>query len=125
MIAEIAIDSPDGVRHTAKVFQAHRDDAPVVLCLPAMGVAADYYEPFGEGIARMGAGTAVLLDLRRQGRSSASARRGDDFGYCEILELDLPAAVEVLARRRAACRMSLAATPTTDPPADHDPCPTR
>ena len=96
MTAELAIDSPDGVRHTAKVFQAHRDDAPVVLCLPAMGVAADYYEPFGEGIARMGAGTAVLLDLRGQGRSSASARRGDDFGYREILELDLPAAFAAL-----------------------------
>ena len=96
MIAELAIDSPDGVRHTAKVFRARRNGAPLVLCLPAMGAAADYYEPFGERIASMGVATAVLLDLRGQGRSSASARRGDDFGYREILELDLPAAVAAL-----------------------------
>jgi predicted alpha/beta hydrolase len=96
MSAELAIDSPDGVQQTAKVFRASRNDAPVVLCLPAMGAAADYYEPFGEGIARTGVATAVLLDLRGQGRSSASARRGHDFGYREILELDLPAAVAAL-----------------------------
>jgi predicted alpha/beta hydrolase len=96
MTAELAIDSPDGVRHTAKVFRARPNDAPVVLCLPAMGAAADYYEPFGKRIASMGVATAVLLDLRGQGRSGASARRGDDFGYREILELDLPAAVAAL-----------------------------
>ncbi|HEY7241846.1 MAG TPA: alpha/beta fold hydrolase [Burkholderiales bacterium] len=96
MSTELAIESPDGVRHTAQVFRASRNDAPVVLCLPAMGAGADYYQPFGEGVARMGAGTAALLDLRGQGRSSAFARRGDDFGYREILELDLPAAVAAL-----------------------------
>jgi predicted alpha/beta hydrolase len=96
--AELSIVSPDGVRHTAQVFLPERLDAPVVLCLPAMGAAADYYQPLAEGIARAGAGVAALLDVRGQGRSSAAARRGDDFGYREILELDLPSATTALRR---------------------------
>jgi predicted alpha/beta hydrolase len=98
MSAELSIVSADGVRHTAQVFLPERLDSPVVLCLPAMGAAADYYQPFADEIARAGAGVAALLDLRGQGRSSAAARRGDDFGYREILELDLLSAVAALRR---------------------------
>ena len=98
MSAELTVVSPDGVSHTAQVFLPERLDGPVVLCLPAMGAAADYYQPFAEEMARAGAGVAALLDLRGQGRSSAAARRGDDFGYREILELDLPAAISQLRR---------------------------
>lgn len=98
MTEELSITSPDGVEHKARLFLPERRDAPVVLCLPAMGAAADYYQPFGESIAGTGAAVAVLLDLRGQGSSSATARRGDDFGYREILELDLPSAVGVLRR---------------------------
>jgi predicted alpha/beta hydrolase len=57
-----------------------------------MGAPVGYYRPFAEALAADGLGTAVLLDLRGQGRSSARARR-DDFGYREIPELDLPAAI--------------------------------
>jgi hypothetical protein len=39
---EMAIESADGVRHTATVFAAARRDAPVVVCLPAMGAPAGY-----------------------------------------------------------------------------------
>jgi predicted alpha/beta hydrolase len=92
----LPIASPDGARHTASLFLPERDDVPVLLCLPAMGAAADYYQPFGESIARTGAAAAALLDLRGQGRSSVAARRGDDFGYREILELDLPSALAEL-----------------------------
>jgi predicted alpha/beta hydrolase len=96
--SELTIASPDGVRHVATVFQPEAAQAPVFLCLPAMGAAAEYYRPFAAQLAERNLGVAALLDLRGQGRSSARARRGDDFGYREILELDLPRALDALRR---------------------------
>jgi predicted alpha/beta hydrolase len=98
MAMDMLIVSADGVGHTANVFATARADAPVVLCLPAMGAPADYYEPFAHAIAAAELANAVLLDLRGQGRSSARARNGHDFGYREILELDLPKAIALLRR---------------------------
>ena len=48
---DMMIVSADGVGHTATVLPTARADAPVVLCLPAMGAAADYYVPFAQAIA--------------------------------------------------------------------------
>jgi predicted alpha/beta hydrolase len=95
---DMEIVSADGVGHTATVFPSERLDAPVVVCLPAMGAAADYYRPFAEALAAQGLANSVLLDLRGQGRSTARARNGDQFGYLEILELDLPKAISLLRR---------------------------
>lgn len=108
MSTELTIVSPDGVRHTATLCFPQTPDAPVVLILPAMGAAAEYYRPFAERIAAQGVAIAALLDLRGQGRSSARARRGDDFGYREILELDLPWAVSELRRAFRGRRLYLA-----------------
>ncbi|HJS39090.1 MAG TPA: alpha/beta fold hydrolase, partial [Burkholderiales bacterium] len=93
---DMMIVSADGVGHTATVLQTVRPDAPVVLCLPAMGASADYYQPFAQAIAAAELASAVLLDLRGQGRSTARARNGHQFGYREILELDLPKAISLL-----------------------------
>jgi predicted alpha/beta hydrolase len=93
---DIMIVSADGVGHTATVLPTARGDAPVVLCLPAMGAAVDYYAPFAQAIAAAELASAVLLDLRGQGRSTARARNGHEFGYREILELDLPKAIFLL-----------------------------
>lgn len=98
MRSQLTIASPDGAQHVATVFLPEAAHTPVFLCLPAMGVAAEYYLPFAAALAGRNLGAAALLDLRGQGRSSARARRGDDFGYREILELDLPQAVTALRR---------------------------
>lgn len=98
MHSELTIASPDGVQHVATVFLPEAAQTPMFLCLPAMGAAAEYYRPFAARLAERNLGAAALLDLRGQGRSSARARRGDDFGYREILELDLPQAVAALRR---------------------------
>lgn len=105
---ELRIESADGVGHTATVFEAARADAPVVVCLPAMGAAAGYYGPFAEALASRDHATVVLLDLRGQGRSTVRARRGHQFGYREILELDLPEAISALRRTYAGRRLYLA-----------------
>jgi predicted alpha/beta hydrolase len=92
--------SADGARHTLWVFEppaAGRQ--PVLLCLPAMGVAAAYYAPFAALLASENRAVAALVDLRGQGLSSQRAHAGADFGYREILEQDLPAAVAALRAR--------------------------
>ena len=101
---DLMVTADDGVVHTARVFPCAKRDAPILLCLPAMGAAAGYYTPFAQALAAGGLGMAALLDLRGQGESSARARR-DDFGYREILELDLPAAIARLRKVFGARRL--------------------
>jgi predicted alpha/beta hydrolase len=96
MNSPLNVVSRDGARHEMRFFASQSPHAPVLLCLPAMGMAAEYYRPFAEALAIADAGVAVLLDLRGQGRSSVRARNGGEFGYREILELDLPEAVGCL-----------------------------
>jgi predicted alpha/beta hydrolase len=74
-----------------------RSVAPVFVCLPAMGVAARFYAPFAEALARSTMGTTVLADLRGQGVSAALASRGAQFGYREIVEHDVPALITEVA----------------------------
>lgn len=94
---DLSVTSDDGVVHAVRIYPCAVRDAPLLLCLPAMGVAAGYYAPFGHALAESGFGMAALLDLRGQGASSAHARR-DDFGYREILELDIPVAIARLRK---------------------------
>ena len=97
---ELIVISEDGARHTLRLFEpTEAGRHPVLLCLPAMGVAAEYYTPFAEMLASANQAVAALLDLRGQGLSSQRARKGADFGYREILELDLPAAARVLREK--------------------------
>jgi predicted alpha/beta hydrolase len=95
---DLQVTSDDGAVHAARVFPSARREAPILLCLPAMGAAAGYYTPFAQALAAAGLGMAALLDLRGQGTSSARARAGHDFGYREILELDIPAAIARLRK---------------------------
>jgi predicted alpha/beta hydrolase len=94
---KLMVTSDDGAVHAAMIFPSATCDSPILLCLPAMGAAAGYYAPFAQALAAAGHGMAALLDLRGQGDSSARARR-DDFGYREILELDIPAAIARLRK---------------------------
>jgi len=85
----------DGTSTELKVFLAPEEGAPVILCLPAMGVSAGYYEVLADTFAENGL-TAVLADLRGTGSSSVRASRRVSFGYAQILELELPAIVEAI-----------------------------
>lgn len=61
-----------------------------LLWLPAMGVAAKHYLPFAHALASRG--TAVFVhDWRGNGTSSLRPGRNADWGYRELLMLDLPA----------------------------------
>jgi predicted alpha/beta hydrolase len=63
-----------------------------------MGVAASYYAPLARALS--GRGFDVLVaENRGTGTSELRARRGVDFGWHEMLHVDLPAALEVARRR--------------------------
>lgn len=95
----------DGTRYTARRQSA----APVLrhfpaqnaqalgklLLLPALGVPARRYVPCATLLAE--AGIAVtLMEWRGVGDSPLRAARGCDFGFAELLDADIPAALRAM-----------------------------
>ena len=85
----LTVDFADGSSTTLTLFRTGRPGAPGVLFLPAMGVEAVYYEVLADTLVEEGVDVA-LCDLRGHGRSSVRPSRRTNFGYREILELELP-----------------------------------
>ncbi|MGH8075876.1 MAG: alpha/beta hydrolase family protein [Lysobacter sp.] len=69
-----------------------------LLWLPAMGIAAKHYRPFAEAMAARGVATFVH-EWRGNGSSKRRASRQQDWGYAELLDLDLPASESAIAER--------------------------
>ena len=67
-----------------------------LLWLPAMGVAAKHYLPFAEALAARGIAVFVH-EWRGNGGSSLRAGRDCDWGYRELLAIDLPASEAAVA----------------------------
>jgi predicted alpha/beta hydrolase len=66
-----------------------------LLWLPALGVAAKHYLPLAEALAARD--VAVFLhEWRGNGSSSLRAGRECDWGYRELLQLDLPASASAI-----------------------------
>lgn len=90
---EIDVVAQDGVASKITAFTgAHGPSAPVLICMPAMGVAAKYYEPLAGKILQEG-WSFVTADLRGNGLSTLRVRRGISFGYREMVSFDWPAVV--------------------------------
>ena len=72
--------------------------------LPAMGVPARHYLPLAEALAARGI-AVVVHEWRGIGSSNRRAGRRCNWGYRELLEDDMPAALSVLRTRwpQAAC----------------------
>jgi predicted alpha/beta hydrolase len=66
--------------------------------LPAMGVAAKHYLPFAQALAACGVAVFVH-DWRGNGTSSLRPSRDSDWGYRELLLLDLPATESAISAR--------------------------
>ncbi len=66
-----------------------------LLWLPALGVAARHYLPLAEALATHGIATH-LHEWRGNGGSSLRPSREVDWGYRELLALDLPASLAAL-----------------------------
>src|SRR4051812_27442258 len=90
MLNRTPVAVPDGT--TFRLIHARNHggaDQPVILCIPAMGVNARYYEPLLKALHAAGL-HAATFDLRGNGESTVRASRSTDFGYHEILTRDLP-----------------------------------
>ncbi len=96
---EITIEVDDGTHFGAGLWQPRlmAPDTPVILCIPAMGVRASYYQPLAEALCAQGF-PVVTTDLRGLGTSSVRASRHCDFGYREIVEVDFPALHAAIAQ---------------------------
>ncbi len=90
------VTAADGVSNRLSLFAADEGRGVIVL-MPAMGVRADFYQPFARQLAEAG-WHVVTADLRGVGQSSARVKDGARFGYREMLELDWPANLEQVRR---------------------------
>jgi len=92
---EIPVTSADGHR---TMLQARVPSAPraTLLWLPGMGIAARHFLAFADAVAERGIAVFVH-DWRGIGSSSVRAGRHSDWGYREVLTLDLPACEAVIA----------------------------
>ncbi|MGQ4584052.1 alpha/beta fold hydrolase [Lysobacter sp. F60174L2] len=93
---EIALRSDDGHQHRLRACVPAEPSA-ALLWLPALGVAARHYQPFAESLAERGIAVFVH-EWRGHGSSSLRAGRQQDWGYRELLELDLPASEDGMRR---------------------------
>lgn len=94
--ASILVESGDGHRWQ---LPGHVPAQPrcTVLWLPALGVAARHYLPLTEAFAARGI-AAFVHEWRGHGSSSLRAGHGQDWGYRELLEQDIPASEAAIAR---------------------------
>ena len=94
---EIPLRSSDGAQSALLAFEPSplTPGAPVMLMMPAMGVRASFYQPLADPLAAAGLRLATC-DLRGHGRSLVRPGRSSDFGFREMVETDLPAAVEAV-----------------------------
>lgn len=95
----ISIQSADGVASAITVFKTAKatPTTPVFICLPAMGVKASYYVPLAQSLTKAGC-HAVTADWRGIGLSSIRASKQVDFGFREMLEMDIPELIKTVQK---------------------------
>lgn len=83
-VDQLAVIADDGHRFT---LEAHVPENPRarLLWLPALGVSTKHYRPFAQALAARGI-ACFLHEWRGHGSSPLRARRGVDWGYCELLD---------------------------------------
>ena len=86
--------TPSGYSLPLTLFRAvESPEETSLLLLPALGMAASFYQPIAEALARQGIHT-VLMEQRGHGNSSLRASHRCDFGFREWLEEDIPISIE-------------------------------
>jgi len=98
----LSLNLVDGSKTAISVFTSisANPNAPVIILLPAMGVRAAYYQSFAQQIADKGY-HIITADLRGLGHSSVRPSRKIDFGYEDIISIDLPVIVAATQERFA------------------------
>lgn len=88
------------MRNPISSLACRNPPAPLLLFLPAMGVPASFYGRFAERLRSVRLECEVI-DLPGQGQSPLRARRGDDYGYREVVENIIPDMLRRLAAQHA------------------------
>lgn len=90
----IPASAADGARADVLLQRPAQAATCLLYWLPALGVAAKHYLPLAQALAERGVAVAIH-EWRGIGSSDRRAGRGQDWGYRELLEDDLPAGVAV------------------------------
>ena len=92
----LTVSAPDGAHST---LQLHLPAPPRALLywVPALGVGIGPNETFADAMARIGVAVAIH-EWRGLGSSDRRAGRAVDWGYRELLDLDLPAGLDAAQR---------------------------
>lgn len=88
----VVVTGRDGATSEMRSFTCEAPRAVVVI-VPAMGVAARFYDRFAEALNQHDL-QVFVTELRGIGSSSVRAKRGVAFGYHELVEDDLVRAVD-------------------------------
>lgn len=94
---ELDVQSDDGHRWQLQA-RVPASAQTTLLWLPALGVTARHYLPFADALAARGVAVFVH-EWRGHGSSNLRADRRNNWGYRELLTLDLPASEAVIAQR--------------------------
>jgi len=89
---ERTIITKDNARSKISLFYSETVENPLVICMPAMGVPADYYTGFAKNLCRKGL-NVITADLRGNGHSTIRASRDTTFGFHEMISYDWPAII--------------------------------
>lgn len=98
LLESVQVSTTDGVSFTVRVLPADQEHARVILILPAMVMKAKHYLSLAKALHNQGLSVATC-DLRAQGESTPGITDGKDFGYREMLEVDLPAIIAAVRQR--------------------------
>jgi len=96
----VRIEAVDGHRFEL-IDVGSSDAASAMLFLPGMGISARHYIAFARCLAERGM-RVFIHEWRGNGSSSVRAGKGCDWGYRELIEVDLEAARRAVAERAAA-----------------------
>lgn len=94
----VPVTTRDGARFELLLIAPASSPRHVLYWLPALGVPAKHYLPLATALAADGV-AVVLHEWRGIGSSDRRAERRCDWGYRELLEVDLPAGLAAARAR--------------------------
>ncbi len=75
----------DQVTNKISIFRAKSESKVTLICLPALGIRASYYETFAKALVDIGC-HVITADYRGHGHSSVRPSSKVNFGYQELID---------------------------------------
>ena len=86
---ELFVVFSDSTNLKVTQFFANNKPDAILICFPAMGVTASYYKNLAKNFCLEGF-KVITSDQRGNGKSSIRASKKINFGYNEIISIDIP-----------------------------------